>query len=493
MRNPGPDSRSDVASVTAGFTDLHIEEQSHDLLYPTVALSSSQYESSQAEASSYNARQYDVTQPAASTSYSSFHGCNPRPIVPEADHYGSTQTHLTSDYHSARASDPTAITPTHHPEPFDPIQTDHATAYYYPAPQKLLTSPQFYTPAAPTYSSPQRGMAVVNTRQQTNSAARRNEEAQQRLDESFAVRNHDYKKFFRVGRVFMTLWHGPLGSGANEYGSLVSQVIFGEKVYSKVRRFIVVRQSTEERSATCLPITSYGGNGQGKSGIKREEHGFIYSRREPKRVSGMCSKALRVILDQNAQHLTDPSLVHYGKVHTVETNWKVKTIGVLDDNSIKTLLHYWRKVFGFVKDDLPEPGMTPHAMEAALAYVGAGRDSYPAAPSYETYLSTTTDLQNFATTSAAAGYQPPTPRESYGGDRGSAEPNQARTPAQGTASYQGYSVAMAPGRTVSTVIHPSQGPSTTDHYGQHSQQYNATNPQTAGDNQSTTSSGYADT
>jgi hypothetical protein len=329
-------------------------------------------------------------------------------------------------------------------------------------------------------------------------------------------------KFFRVGKVFMTLWHGPLGSSANEHGSLVSEVVFGEKVYSKVRRFIVVRQDADRRSATCLPITSYGGNGQGKSGIKREEHGFIYSKREPRKVSGMCSKALKVILSPNCQHLTDPSLVHYGKVHTVEGNWKVKDIGNLDDESIKTLSHYWRKIFGFVKDDQPEPGMTPRAKEVDLAHVGAVVDSFPAALGHGSHLPAMPAQQHFASTSPPAGYPPTTTRESSGGDRGSNEyystqptyfgssrgayehpsthgassygttsyhtsapyyggehaPYLGTAPAQGTASYQGYSVAIAPGRAVSsTVPYPSQGPSTTDYY---EQQYTVTNPQAAG-------------
>jgi hypothetical protein len=314
----------------------------------------------------------------------------------------------------------------------------------------------------------------------------------------------------------MTLWHDPLGSNANEQGSVVGTVIYGEKVYSKVRRFIVVRQGGDRRSATCLPIYSYGGNGQGKGGIKIGEHGFIYSKREPKKVPGMCSKALRVLISQNGQHLTDPSLVHYGKVHTVESNWKVKDIGVLDEDSIKTLLHYWRKVFGFVTDDLPEPGMTPLAKEAALAYVGTGVDSHPGG--LGAYPPAAAGQQHFASTSTPAGYPTPASRESYGDTRGSAEyhypqstypttghreyghqsahasssygttsyqgrapyygddpaSNQGTTPAQGTASYQGYSVPVAPGYTVS---YASQAPSTTKYYGQ---QHTATNPQAAG-------------
>jgi hypothetical protein len=478
--------------------ELRVDDDSHYTNYPTAASPSVQYAGSQAGATSHNAKQYDVTLFAASTSYSPSHIRDTGPIVAEADHYRSNQA--TSDYQSARANDPTIIDPTYHPEPSDTIQAGHATAGYYPPRQNLsLSQPSYATPAAPAYCSPERDAAVFDSRQQDGPVAKRHQEAQQELDASYKVRKQDYMKFFKVGRVFMTLWHDELGSNASEQGSIVSTVIYGEKIYSKVRRFIVVRPGGDRRSATCLPIYSYGDNSQGKSSIKRDGHGFIYSRKKPKIVSGMCSKALRVIIAQNSQHLTDPSLVHYGKVHTVESNWKVKDIGVLDDDSIKTLLHYWRKTFGPVKDDRPEPGMTPHAKEAALAYVGAGIDSHLAAPTYGTYQSTTAREQHFASTSAPVGYPPPPTRGPYFGDRRSAEYHspqstspttghggydyqsayaassynttsyEARTPYHGNdpTSNQGYSVAMASDRAISTAKYSPTISTTSARYNMH--------------------------
>ena len=106
------------------------------------------------------------------------------------------------------------------------------------------------------------------------------------------VRNHDYKKLFRVGKVFMTLWSDQLGSTA-EQGSFVSDVIYRKGVYSKVWRFIIIRLGTDKTSATCLPITSYQGSGLSKSGIQLEEHGFIYSKREPEKVLSYLACTLR--------------------------------------------------------------------------------------------------------------------------------------------------------------------------------------------------------
>jgi hypothetical protein len=82
------------------------------------------------------------------------------------------------------------------------------------------------------------------------------------LDESYKVRNLDWKKFFRAGRVFSTLWTDAYAgttndSENNQFMSSVSYVIYKERVHSKIRRFVVVRLG--DRCCTCLPVTTYDG------------------------------------------------------------------------------------------------------------------------------------------------------------------------------------------------------------------------------------------
>jgi len=79
------------------------------------------------------------------------------------------------------------------------------------------------------------------------------------LDKAYKVRNHDWQKFFRPGRVFSTLWTDAFAGTTNEsednqFMSCVSYVIFQERVYSKIRRFLVVRLG--DRCCTCLPVTT---------------------------------------------------------------------------------------------------------------------------------------------------------------------------------------------------------------------------------------------
>lgn len=234
----------------------------------------------------------------------------------------------------------------------------------------------------------------------------------ERLDKSYHVRKKDYKNFFRIGRVFSTLWSETCGTNADslnpdDISEVVDVVVYGEKVYSHVRHFVVVREGN--RSCTCLPVTSYGGAGHRKPGIQLEEHGFIYCKSPPQKVPGMRSRALKLHTSRGSV-LPEPSLVNYSKVYTVETNVKVKDAGELDEDSKSVLLHYFRKVFVAIDEDPPAPGLTPRASATILKGVGAGVDPYYYSPSTSgsyssgTLMNSTTS--DTTTAGLASGYVP---------------------------------------------------------------------------------------
>ena len=50
---------------------------------------------------------------------------------------------------------------------------------------------------------------------------------------------------------------------------------YGEMVFSKVRRFVVIREAFNYCSA--LPITTYGKQVVGKPGVTKSEHTIIYT------------------------------------------------------------------------------------------------------------------------------------------------------------------------------------------------------------------------
>lgn len=204
----------------------------------------------------------------------------------------------------------------------------------------------------------------------------------ERLDSSFKIRNHDYTRFFRTGRVFLTLWTDSWSSattgGDQTFLSKVSVVDHNERVYSKVRRFVVVK--LWDNFCTCLPVTTYNGRGTRKHGITINEHGFIYSHSKPRKVDGMSKDQLRVELSKGAAKISERSLINYAKPYSVETNVKVKDVGQLDDVSKKILKRYFRDTMAGSDSDGegPVPSRTPRTKAAELVGVGAGMTISPA-------------------------------------------------------------------------------------------------------------------
>ena len=196
----------------------------------------------------------------------------------------------------------------------------------------------------------------------------------EKLDPSYRVRTKDYKKFFQVGRVFSTLWSEPVGSSYLR-NTAVSEVIYSERVHSRIRRFVVVRAN--EGSCTCLPVTSYSGAGPAKSGISLKDCGFIYSHGSPQKAPAMRKTPLKVVLSKGAPKIPPDSLVNYNKVFTVETNVKVRDVGELDPNSRILLLEYFRMTFGLPYDEADSDRKRMPSV-SALAGVGGAALEYPA-------------------------------------------------------------------------------------------------------------------
>jgi hypothetical protein len=273
----------------------------------------------------------------------------------------------------------------------DPSSTGYTDSTYTPTQQyesKITTSgPAGYGLSSAITSDPAR-QDSVDISQEPNSryvAGTPQRGDTEKLDKSYVIRNRDYKTWFKIGRVFNTLWTDGLGGDSSKIDpTFVSEVIYGGRIHAKIRRFVVIRQSATLIS--CLPVTSYDGAGHLKRGINLEEHGFIYSRNKPERVPGMLQKALKVKLSKGGAPLKDPSLVHYGKVYTVETNVKVKDVGILDEASEEVLLYNFHKVFDDIDGTLQQPDLTPKAREADLAHVGGATSSYQTSPQPGPYL-----------------------------------------------------------------------------------------------------------
>ncbi|KAK4950628.1 hypothetical protein LTR10_010621 [Elasticomyces elasticus] len=186
---------------------------------------------------------------------------------------------------------------------------------------------------------------------------------EEQLFSTFRIRRHS---FYIRGRVFRVLWAEPAGEGSTDIESFVqgdqevpdenagfTQGRHGQSVYSKARRFVVIREG--DYYCSVLPITSYGKQGVGKQGVKKSEHSIIYSHkpvsqpmpseRPDRGEAGMRTHAIQVTPDIATEKLDPFSRLDYGKIYTVHHNLKVESYGVVHPNSMDFLLSQWEEVF----------------------------------------------------------------------------------------------------------------------------------------------------
>ncbi|OQO07342.1 hypothetical protein B0A48_07039 [Cryoendolithus antarcticus] len=172
------------------------------------------------------------------------------------------------------------------------------------------------------------------------------------LDPSYKLRPRD---FYRPGRVFMTLWTEPT---AYTKLSLLSDpntsiTAFGERVYSKVRPFVVIRQATAH--CICVRIISYSGQGVSKKGVNKSEHAIIYDGNgtpnpmpgeEPEGLEQpMQAIAIRILSDRSDFRLAPASRLDFGRIYTVEYNVKAKATGTVHATSMQPLIKQFKTVF----------------------------------------------------------------------------------------------------------------------------------------------------
>ncbi|KAK4561247.1 hypothetical protein LTR86_004564 [Recurvomyces mirabilis] len=183
-------------------------------------------------------------------------------------------------------------------------------------------------------------------------------EGEERLFSTFKRRQ---RQFFTVGRVFSVCWSEP-ASDTTTINTLVqndrsdpglSANRFGESIFSKVRKFVIIREGKDYCSA--LPIVSYGGQGVAKPGVTKAEHGLIYTGCTPpppqraelatRGERGMRAQSIRVVPDRQEDRLDLMSRIDFAKVHTVHHNLKVAAFGCVHPDSMAALITEFQNVW----------------------------------------------------------------------------------------------------------------------------------------------------
>lgn len=140
---------------------------------------------------------------------------------------------------------------------------------------------------------------------------------------------------------------------------------FGERIYSSIRRFVIIRvnraqhfveawyvmSSTMEDTqflTELSAITTYNNRGVLKPGCNPSEHTIVYSQGyQPKYIAGeyergMTKTPIEVALGEPGEYMTPKSRLRFGKSYTIECNVKVRDMGMVIPAHRTMLLRYYQ-------------------------------------------------------------------------------------------------------------------------------------------------------
>lgn len=155
----------------------------------------------------------------------------------------------------------------------------------------------------------------------------------EKLDPRYRVRNAEYKKFFRSGRVFSMLLTLPNGT-SDEVRKISSIVQYGG-IYTVKLRLIVAYglSAVQNKTIVCLPITNIPGLDSSSPAVNPTRCS-IYSEEDSTRPS-WASTFLKVDVS-DGERLPACSEVLFEDSLIVESNVKVMDVGTLDANSLES-------------------------------------------------------------------------------------------------------------------------------------------------------------
>lgn len=190
------------------------------------------------------------------------------------------------------------------------------------------------------------------------------------------------KSFFQKGRVFQVLWSEPAG-GASVVSRWQPGIIlnhFGERVFSKARRFVVIREA--DNYCNALPISTYGGQGLAKRGVTKADHCIIFTsavapvprpNERPSRVEdGMRPVPIRVDPDSPAEVLDPMSRLNLAAVTIIHHNLRAKSSGKVNMSSLRELMMQFENVWG--NFPIPAPSKFSHQEEKVSAVGDEDKD-----------------------------------------------------------------------------------------------------------------------
>ncbi|KAF2728509.1 hypothetical protein EJ04DRAFT_96485 [Polyplosphaeria fusca] len=185
----------------------------------------------------------------------------------------------------------------------------------------------------------------------------------ERLDSSYYMRHgKEAHEFFKVGRVFAMLWAEAASETAARQqirwpsnATLNTDITvgpflpgrFGERVYSQIRRFVIVETQRKKHFVKACPITTYSKRGTLKANCYPPEHAVAYFYgSQPVYLqgeTGMTKDPIEIYPSTPGEVMEPTSRIRFGRTYPVEWNVKVKDIGQVMSTHKTRLIQYWKE------------------------------------------------------------------------------------------------------------------------------------------------------
>lgn len=151
-------------------------------------------------------------------------------------------------------------------------------------------------------------------------------------------------RFFKVGRIFKTFWTEPAGgTSSNIDPAFYTRVNYGGLVYSKIRRFVVIRERVH--SCLCLPLYTYGGQGTSKSDVRAQDHAVVYGQGNqaplPSDEEKLDKDPFAIIVEEAGEKINPMTRLNFAQVYTIQHNVRVAKVGRIPNNQIGRLNQYF--------------------------------------------------------------------------------------------------------------------------------------------------------
>jgi hypothetical protein len=120
---------------------------------------------------------------------------------------------------------------------------------------------------------------------------------------------------------------------------------FGENAFTKIRRFVVVREM--QGCCWCLMLNTHNRKGAGKEGVNPDNYAAVYPLGGEVHLGPdehLIKRPFPIKVEVPGESIDPTSRLNFGRVYTLEHNIRVKKVGRIPDEYLQQLDGYFFQV-----------------------------------------------------------------------------------------------------------------------------------------------------